>query len=100
MQNATGATTVPIDAAIRGEIENIANTPRRAIAISSPMAKAISLPLNHFAIAFDTVVPAISHPHPKIMKPKEAILALAGMDVHHELSHCSSDVPANQSLMP
>ena len=64
------------------------------------MASAISLPLNHLAMAFETTVLAISQPQPKIMKPSEAILALAGIEVHHELSHVSSDVPANQSLMP
>ena len=81
-------------------MENTANTPTRAIAISTPIAIAISLPLNHFAMAFDTVVPAISHPHPKIMNPNDAILALPGMDVHHVLSHAQKSVVWNHSEMP
>ena len=72
----------------------------RAIAISNPMAKAISLPLNHLARAFETVVPAISQPQPNIIKPSDAILALAGMDTHHELSHDSKAEPTNKELMP
>ena len=86
VQNATGATTVPKWLAMMGEMENMANTPTRAIAISRPIARAISLPLNHLAMAFDTVVPAISQPQPKSMKPKHAILALAGRVTHHESS--------------
>ena len=54
-------------------------TPRRANAISEPMASAISRPLNHFTIPLETVIPAISHPQPKIMKPQAANLADAGM---------------------
>ena len=100
VQNATGATTVPKWLAMIGEIEKIANTPTRAIAISRPIARAISLPLNHFAIAFDTVVPAISQPQPKSMKPKQAILALAGRVTHHELSQSAKAVVANQSVIP
>ncbi len=57
------------------------------MAISRPIARAISLPLNHFAMAFDTVVPAISQPQPKIMKPSDAILALPGNAVHQLSSH-------------
>ena len=61
--------------------ENIIHvaTPRRASAISEPMAKAISRPLNHFTIPRDTVMPAISTPQPKIMNPIAANLADAGM---------------------
>ncbi len=33
------------------------------------------------------------------MKPKAASLALPGMAVHHDDSHWSKAVPANQSLM-
>ena len=51
-------------------------------------------------MAFDTVVPAISQPQPKIMKPSDAILALPGNDVHHESSQRQSSVEANQSLTP
>ncbi len=103
VQKATGGTTEGswglIHSARRGEIEKIANTPIRAIAISRPMARAISFPSNHFAIALLTVMPAISHPHPNIMNPKAASLALPGIDVHHELSHSSSAVPWNRLLI-
>ncbi len=64
-----------------------------------PMARAISLPSNHFAMAFDTVMPAISQPHPKIMKPKAASLAVPGISVHHESSHPHKADAVNQSLM-
>ena len=61
--------------------ENIIHvaTPRRASAISDPIANAISRPLNHFTIPLDTVMPAISQPHPKIMNPQAANFAEAGM---------------------
>ena len=101
MQNATGASTdwsnLP---EINGEIHITANTPRRAMDISTPMASAISFPLNHFAMAFDTVVPAISHPQPNIMKPSEAIFALPGKDTHQLSSHPHIAVAWNHSLMP
>ena len=54
-------------------------TPRRAKAISDPMANAISWPLNHFTMPRDTIMPAISTPQPKIMKPIAANFAEAGM---------------------
>ena len=54
-------------------------TPRRAKAISDPMAKAISRPLNHFTIPRETVIPPISVPQPKIINPMAATLADAGM---------------------
>ena len=54
-------------------------TPRRASAISEPMASAISRPLNHFTIPRLTVIPPISAPQPKIMNPQAASFALAGM---------------------
>ena len=56
------------------------------MAISSPIARAISLPSNHLAIVFETVMPAISIPHPNIMNPSDASLALAGNDTHQLLS--------------
>ncbi len=61
--------------------ENIIHvaTPRRANAISEPIAKAISRPLNHFTIPRLTVMPAISTPQPKIIKPTAENLADAGM---------------------
>ena len=99
VQKPTGPDTPPILSARIGDIEKIANTPIRAMAISRPMARAISLPLNHLAMAFETVVPAISQPHPKIMNPKDANLAEAGMDVHHESSHVAKAEPAKASLM-
>ena len=39
----------------------------------------ISWPLNHFTMPRETVMPAISTPHPNIMKPMAANLAEAGM---------------------
>ncbi len=54
-------------------------TPRRARAISEPMARAISRPLNHFTIPLETVIPAISTPQPKIMNPIAESLAEAGI---------------------
>ena len=81
-------------------MEKMANTPTRAMAISRPIARAISLPLNHLAMAFDTVVPAISQPQPNIIKPRAAILALAGKAVHHELSHSAKPVVWNHSVIP
>ena len=101
VQNATGATTELSNlAAIIGEVHMTANTPRRAIAISNPIARAISLPLNHLAIALETVVPAISQPQPKIMKPRLAILALPGNATHQLFSHAQNSVAWNQSLIP
>ena len=99
-QKRIGASMFPNLSARRGDAERTANTPRRAIAISRPIARAISLPSNHFAIAFDTVIPAISQPHPKIMKPREAIFALPGRAVHHEPSQLQNSVAWNQSVMP
>ena len=101
MQNPTGATTEPLNLeAIIGEIHITANTPRRAMAISRPIANAISLPLNHLAIALDTVVPAISQPQPKIMKPRQAIFALPGRATHQLSSQPQKAVAWNQSLIP
>ena len=101
MQKASGATTDPSNfSEIAGESHITANTPKRAIAISSPIARAISLPLNHLAMAFDTVVPAISHPHPKIMNPRAAIFALPGIAGHQLPSQPHISVLWNQSLIP
>ena len=55
-------------------------TPKRAKAISEPIASATSLPLNHFTIPRETVIPAISAPQPKNIKPIEASFAEAGID--------------------
>ena len=101
VQKATGATTdLSKWFEIIGASHMTAKTPRRAMAISRPMARAISLLLNHLAMAFETVVPAISHPHPKIMKPSEAILALPGKETHQLSSQAQSPVPWNHSEMP
>ena len=76
---------IPPCSANTGDKRNTANTPKRAMAISIPIANAISLPLNHFTIPFDTVTPAISTPQPKIAKPIDAILADAGNEGQNEL---------------
>jgi hypothetical protein len=46
--------------------------PMRAPASCSPMAVAISLPLNHLTMTFDTVMPATSTPMPKKENPMAA----------------------------
>ena len=52
----------------------IANpVPIRAQAISNPIARAISLPLNHFTMILETVIPAISTPTPNKAYPNDAI---------------------------
>ena len=91
---ATGRTTlgVPISAT-QGERLKTAKTPSRAMAISSPIARAISLPVNHLTMAFETVIPAISVPQPKIMKPRQASFALAGMSVRNELKNSKPKPP-------
>ena len=71
--------TSPPSLAKNGEKIIHVATPRRASAISEPIANAISRPLNHFTIPRLTVMPAISTPQPKIMKPMAATLAEAGM---------------------
>ena len=71
--------TWPPKRAKKGENIMHVATPRRASAISEPMASAISRPLNHFTIPRLTVMPAISQPQPKIIKPQAANLAEAGM---------------------
>ena len=102
-EKSRGATTelVPSTAnfsLIIGESHIAAKTPKRAIAISRPMASAISLPLNHFARILLTVVPAISQPQPKIMNPNIASLALPGIEGHQALSH--STVLASAQEIP
>ena len=77
-QKITGACTDSNFSDSQGEIRKIMKTPKRASAISIPMASAISLPLNHLTMARDTVTPAISVPQPKIMKPKLASIAVGG----------------------
>ena len=79
--NATERLTliVPPSLAKNGEKIIQVATPNRANAISEPIAKAISRPLNHFTIPRDTVIPPISVPQPKIMKPMAANLADAGI---------------------
>ena len=90
-------------------------TPKRASAISEPIASAVSRPLNHFTIPRDTVMPAISQPQPKIMKPQAASLAEAGIPAQKgrivpmmgsspsqfrfAVNHCSRLLPMKASLM-
>ena len=71
--------TSPPRRAKKGEKIIQVATPKRANAISEPIASAISRPLNHFTIPLETVMPAISQPQPKIMNPQAANLADAGM---------------------
>ncbi len=71
--------TLPPNLAKKGEKIMQVATPKRANAISEPMANAISRPLNHFTIPLETVIPAISQPQPKIMKPQAANFAEAGI---------------------
>ena len=71
--------TVPPISANTGENIMQVATPRRASAISEPIASAISRSLNHFTIPRDTVIPAISTPQPKIMKPTAENFADAGI---------------------
>ena len=60
----TGADTIPKYCA-RGSAKNNAHAvPTRARATCNPMASASSCPVNHFAITFVTVIPAISQPMP------------------------------------
>ncbi|OPZ53579.1 MAG: hypothetical protein BWY89_01711 [Bacteroidetes bacterium ADurb.BinA012] len=62
----TGMETCP-RALARGADPASANpVPILALAISSPIARASSLPLNHFTIIFETVIPAVSTPTPNI----------------------------------
>ena len=79
--NATDRLTDTVPPRLANMGENIIQvaTPRRASAISEPMASAISRPLNHFTMPRLTVMPAISTPHPKIMKPTAENLADAGI---------------------
>ena len=77
-QKITGASTVSNFLESQGETRKIIQTPKRASAISTPIARAISLPLNHLTIARDTVTPAISVPQPKIMNPRQASRAVGG----------------------
>ena len=102
VQNPSGAAIAAEGKAeeMRGEIHITANTPKRAMAISKPIARAISLPLNHLARILETVVPAISQPHPKIINPRQASFALPGRATHQLSSQAQKAVPWNQSEMP
>ena len=71
--------TLPPMLAITGEKIMQVATPKRASAISDPIASAISWPLNHLTMPRLTVMPAISTPQPKIMKPTAENFADAGM---------------------
>ena len=70
---------LPPNLAKKGENIIQVATPKRAKAISDPIARAISLPLNHFTIPRETMIPAISVPQPKSMKPMAASFAEAGI---------------------
>jgi len=77
---ATGRDTlIGVILANTGEPNITTATPTRAIAISTPIARAISLPLNHLTIPLETVIPAISTPQPNSMKPIADIFAEAGI---------------------
>ena len=58
-------TLMGLMAATTGTPRKTTATPRRAMAISTPIAKAISLPLNHFTMPRETVMPASSTPQPE-----------------------------------
>ena len=79
MPKKTDARTVPYCSAIIGDSQKTAKTPRRATAISIPIARAISLPSNHLTIDRETVTPPISVPQPKSAKPTQASFAEAGI---------------------
>ena len=108
--------TLPPRRAKKGEKIIHVATPNRASAISLPMASAISRPLNHFTIPRLTVIPAISTPQPKIIKPHDANLAEAGIpaakgrmsshltpksgpQLRWLLNHASRPEPMNDSLI-
>ena len=79
--NATERETsiLPPNVAKNGEKIIQVATPRRANAISEPIANAISRPLNHLTIPRLTVIPPISAPQPNSMKPSAANLAEEGI---------------------
>ena len=58
-------------------IDNANAVPRRAVAISRPIANAISFPLNHLTMILETVIPAVSTPTPKIAYPRAATITWA-----------------------
>ncbi len=58
---------------MRGLKKSAAAVPRRAMATCKPSASASSWPVNHLTITFDTVIPQISAPMPKMAKPSPAI---------------------------
>ena len=76
-QTRIGADTVLNALAIGREVERASAVPNLAVAISRPIARAISLPLNHFTMILDTVIPAVSTPTPNIAKPTPAIRTCA-----------------------
>ena len=64
--NRIGILTEPNSSASSGVMLRASAVPMRAQAISRPIANANSLPLNHLTIIFETVIPAISIPTPKM----------------------------------
>ncbi len=73
----TGAET-SLNCIATGKPVEIANAvPNLAIDNCKPIARANSLPLNHFTIILETVIPAISTPTPNIAYPIAANMTLA-----------------------
>jgi hypothetical protein len=70
--NTPSSSVIPKKVAIGTVTAKASIVPKRAVAISIPMARAISFPLNHFTIIFETVMPAISTPTPNIAYPNAA----------------------------
>ena len=58
--------------AMGAEMLSAAAVPKRAIANWMPIARASSWPVNQRTIAFDTVIPVISYPTPKMANPSDA----------------------------
>ncbi len=75
MDNKTGALTSFVRL-YKGRGVNMANAvPIRPVEVFSPMARAISFPLNQRTTALFAAIPNISHPTPKTAKPNPAITA-------------------------
>ena len=76
-QSKIGAEILPKYLAAGTVIDKAKAVPKRAVAISKPIANAISFPLNHRTIILDTVIPAVSTPTPKIAYPRAATITCA-----------------------
>ena len=64
---------MPPICARRGAKLSEAAVARRAMASCVPMADASSYPVNHLVMILEMVMPVMSHPMPKMPKPREAI---------------------------